>query len=343
MLHNQLSLSCLAELTGFQDLQLLRTGLMGALIGVLPENINCRYYYSGLRDEDGAHWQLREVYSLHGDGVYCPYMNLLKGDGDIPLADFERLNHLAGYQEYKPLLRVDSQGLSMAVCHRGILTVILIDGEGLDQYQMVLESLLVIYSNMSSLLERSSVDSLTGLYNRRTFEEKVNPLFCEQDSPHRRKDEQASEHHDFLMIFDIDHFKQINDRFGHLYGDEVLVLMGRIMRETFRDQDWLFRIGGEEFVVVARHVSEDDVNKVFDRFRQVVANFDFPQVGKVTISLGYTQIDRSHSLPDIVGRADEALYYAKGHGRNRVDYYEGLLAAGHLHEAAVSGGGIDLF
>jgi len=114
-----------------------------------------------------------------------------------------------------------------------------------------------------------------------------------------------------------------------------------MMRDAFREQDWLFRIGGEEFVVVARGVSGDP-EPIFERFRCMVEERDFPQVGRVTVSLGYTLIDHQCSLPDIQGRADEALYYAKENGRNQIACYEQLLEKGLL-TAPVAEGDVDLF
>jgi diguanylate cyclase (GGDEF)-like protein len=129
---------------------------------------------------------------------------------------------------------------------------------------------------------------------------------------------------------DIDHFKRINDEFGHLYGDEVLLLLSRCMQRNFRQTDKLFRFGGEEFVVVLDRTSQPNSLKVLERFRNAIENYNFPQVGRVTISIGYVCLNGIDDPSTLVGRADQALYYAKEHGRNQVCFYEGLLAEGKL-------------
>ena len=144
-------------------------------------------------------------------------------------------------------------------------------------------------------------------------------------------------------MVDVDHFKRVNDQFGHLYGDEVLLLLARILQESFRHQDRLFRFGGEEFVIVLRALSEEEVSIALERFRARVEAHAFPQVGTVTVSVGYTGIGASDTLPEIVGRADDALYGAKEGGRNQVRSYEQLLACGQVAPREKPDSDIELF
>ena len=134
----------------------------------------------------------------------------------------------------------------------------------------------------------------------------------------------------WLAIIDIDHFKRINDRFGHLYGDEVLILLARNMKRLFRQRDKLFRFGGEEFVIVLDRTAEASAEIVLDRFRETIEKTHFPQVGKVTVNIGFVRLDKVDVSSAIIGRADQALYYAKQNGRNRVCFYEKLVAQGIL-------------
>jgi diguanylate cyclase (GGDEF)-like protein len=134
--------------------------------------------------------------------------------------------------------------------------------------------------------------------------------------------------HCWLAVIDIDKFKRINDNFGHLFGDEVLLRVAEVMKKTFRASDKLFRFGGEEFIVLLRFVTAENAHLVFDRFRQAVEHHEFPQVGQVTCSMGYIQIDPSLSPAEILGRADEALYFCKGNGRNQINRYETLVQTG---------------
>ena len=140
-------------------------------------------------------------------------------------------------------------------------------------------------------------------------------------------------------MMDIDHFKRINDQFGHVYGDEVLILLANIMRGSFRNYDRLYRFGGEEFVVLMRKVSYEEVAHKLEFFRKKMEAYLFPQVGKVTISIGFIQINPGDSPSNVLGHADEALYFAKEHGRNQVQCYatlleQGLLATKTLHQDA---------
>ena len=104
--------------------------------------------------------------------------------------------------------------------------------------------------------------------------------------------------------------------------------MGELMRKTFRGGDRLFRFGGEEFVVILNAADEPLAAASFNRFRLSVERHEFPQVGKVTCSVGFTRVTDRDVPTDVVGRADEALYYAKENGRNQVWCYERLVAEG---------------
>jgi diguanylate cyclase (GGDEF)-like protein len=206
----------------------------------------------------------------------------------------------------------------------------------LTQRQMAaIDGIIALYTNYLSLLTYSQVDTLTQLLNRKTFDDSLDKILAAQSSPTPQPADQERRSgngnaDDWLAVIDIDHFKQVNDRFGHLFGDEVLILLADTMRRTFRRRDKLFRFGGEEFVVLLRHAGEQRALQVFERFRQAVADRNFPQVGQVTVSLGFTRIRPLDSPSNLLGRADEALYYAKRHGRDQVRSYEMLAAAGHV-------------
>jgi len=202
----------------------------------------------------------------------------------------------------------------------------------------VLIGIFSVYQNYQSLLDYSERDALTGLFNRKTFDEQFsrhNPLAAvprppvgSSDGAEQRIGEEGVLQQ-WLAVVDIDHFKQVNDRFGHLYGDEVLILLANVLRASFRSHDRIFRFGGEEFVVLLRATTLQTAHKVFHRFRENVQNHAFPQVGQVTVSIGFTST-ASGSPVEILGKADQALYYAKAHGRNQVCFYDQLLASGAL-------------
>lgn len=202
----------------------------------------------------------------------------------------------------------------------------------------IVHAIIVIYANHRSLLDYSQRDSLTNLLNRKTFDEnfsKVLRSLAQDDAP--ASDQQQERRHrdatnnQWLAVIDIDHFKRVNDEFGHLYGDEVLLLMANLIRSSFRPHDSLFRFGGEEFVILLQAADLGNAQRIFERFRSNVAQHHFPQVGQVTVSIGFTQIGSDATPVVILGHADQALYYAKTHGRNQVCHYETLVARGELH------------
>jgi diguanylate cyclase (GGDEF)-like protein len=207
-----------------------------------------------------------------------------------------------------------------------------------DESRGIAEGILQVYRNYQSLLDYSERDSLTGLLNRKTFDEKFSKIAFSneassspQDAVDRRGRVESTEQ--WLAVIDIDHFKKVNDEYGHLYGGEVLILVANILKSSFRSQDRIFRFGGEEFVVLLRSVALTNARKIFERFRKQVEAYHFPQVGKVTVSLGFVGI--STNMPVVIlGHADQALYHAKTHGRNRICFYDDLISEGLLQTQA---------
>lgn len=216
-----------------------------------------------------------------------------------------------------------------------------------------IERVLRIYRNMHSMFMYSERDALTGLLNRKSFEEtfyrslREDPVPQVDQEPSReggsvpqrrvRLGEQF-----WLAMVDVDHFKQVNDRFGHQIGDEVLILVGRILKNTFRGYDRVYRFGGEEFVVLLRCPDHAAALLTGERFRRKMEEYRFPQVGSITVSVGLSSIG-AVDAPDVVcNRADQAVYYAKRHGRNRVCSYDDLVQQGLLQED-VRDGGVELF
>jgi diguanylate cyclase (GGDEF)-like protein len=206
-----------------------------------------------------------------------------------------------------------------------------------------LTSLLTIYTNQAALLSRNELDALTGLYNRQSFEERMKRVLQMAGSEDRRSEVRSSKDGHCFAILDIDHFKQVNDQYGHLYGDEMLLLFARIMTRTFRHEDLLFRYGGEEFAVVLSKVRTENALIALERFRRAVEAYNFPQIGKKTVSVGVTEIGQGETIGAVIDRADKALYFAKEHGRNGVYSYERLLAEGHLTPVEIAPGAIELF
>lgn len=193
----------------------------------------------------------------------------------------------------------------------------------------VLSLLLEFHQHFLSLLDDNERDNLTGLLNRKTLATQIEKILRNLQNRNRRNSDSTVENY-CLAMFDIDHFKHVNDLFGHIYGDEVLLQFANLMRENFRENDKLFRYGGEEFVALLHNVGVMQAKAILEQFLAKVDNFQFPHVGQVTTSIGVALI-RENDLPaSVIERADSALYYAKEHGRNQVCSYEELAAQGFL-------------
>lgn len=206
--------------------------------------------------------------------------------------------------------------------------------------------MLQIYRNYSRLLADSQTDELTGLANRKTFDDTIGKIYeliiPEEDFPAERRSVLES-HQYWIAVIDIDHFKSVNDRFGHLFGDEVLILLAQKLKAAFRENDLIFRFGGEEFVAVIGSPDKERCQTALERLRCSVETHSFPQLDGVTISIGVAQLRREEFHLDTVEHADQALYYSKNSGRNRITFYEDLVEQGLLRREAVQIGEIDLF
>lgn len=207
-------------------------------------------------------------------------------------------------------------------------------------------SLLKVYSNYLALIDDNQHDKLTQLLNRDTMDREVTRILIKNGSDglpiKRRKNGLES----YLGVLDIDHFKAVNDNFGHLFGDDVLILVARQMQQDIRgEKDLLFRYGGEEFVIILQALDLEEAKNAFNRLRGNIAQRNFPQVGKVTVSIGFVQITNQSGSTETIGQADQALYYAKEHGRNQACCYEELLGNSLIQktEQTTSGGDLEFF
>jgi diguanylate cyclase (GGDEF)-like protein len=188
-----------------------------------------------------------------------------------------------------------------------------------------LQFLFHFYCHQLQMLQGTYRDALTGLYNRRAFNEKMQQLLEPADN-HRRRTINYSP--TVYVMLDIDHFKSINDSMGHLYGDEILLLLAQQMTDSFRENDLLFRYGGEEFAMVLMDITTDQALQSLDRFREKIASYAFPDVDQVTVSIGFTRFNKELPRDELINQADSALYYCKTTTRNAVHSYQDLVARG---------------
>ncbi len=173
--------------------------------------------------------------------------------------------------------------------------------------------------NYADKLEKLALyDKLTGLYNRHYLMKQLREFV----SLCNRYGEKTS-----LIMLDLDHFKKINDTYGHTVGDKTLKAVSDCVKEELRETDFGSRYGGEEFIIACQHTNLGDCYNFAERIRQVIENLKedslgFP--GPLTISAGVYEIspDQDSSLTQIFNKLDKALYQAKQKGRNNVVIYE---------------------
>ncbi len=167
-----------------------------------------------------------------------------------------------------------------------------------------------LYAEKARAEKLSVTDRLTGLFNRLKLDE---ALIYELERAKRYG------HPLSIILFDIDHFKQVNDTFGHKVGDDVLASIAKVAAKKVRAIDIVGRWGGEEFMVICPETDLPSARAVAERIRTGVAAHSFPSVGRKTASFGVATVLSKDNADAITRRADEALYRAKKGGRNRVE------------------------
>ncbi|MDY0122085.1 MAG: diguanylate cyclase [Sulfurimonas sp.] len=160
-----------------------------------------------------------------------------------------------------------------------------------------------------TLEKKATHDTLTNAYNREYFEKSIDPLIDEA---------KRADLHLGVLIFDIDHFKDVNDTYGHTVGDLILKKLVKTVHHTIRAEDMLIRWGGEEFLLLAKVQSLETLLKLAEHIRTTIENTSFEEVERITCSFGVTLYQEEEKIQDAIRRADEALYEAKRSGRNQV-------------------------
>ena len=173
----------------------------------------------------------------------------------------------------------------------------------------VLERTLELEKKNQELERLYVIDPLTGLFNRHRIDE----VFLDEAKRAKRYQSTLG-----LIMFDIDHFKQINDQCGHLNGDKALIAISNTVKGQSRETDICGRWGGEEFVVICPNTDLAGLAKVAEKLREAIENTVIPDVGQVTASFGLSELGPNFDIERLVQNADEAMYAAKKQGRNRV-------------------------
>jgi diguanylate cyclase (GGDEF)-like protein len=340
----------LAELTGFRDRDVLDVTLVGALRDLLQPLAVAVYRL--VDDGGGTRWITRARLG--------PTERVAVADS--AWSDLDRLPRLDEHPRRRDCLNrqtvlVETHGTTVRTCFpldgdREVVGVLEVDSAAPleDEQRRLVTAILRIYHNFQGLLDYSERDTLTGLLNRKTFDETFlktalagggqPPTDALHQPPERRRGAAPGW---WLAVVDIDHFKRVNDHHGHLIGDEVLLLLSRLMRSCFRFHDRLYRFGGEEFVVLLRCHGEDEAAHALERLRSTTEAYPFPQAGCITVSVGFTSVRATDTPSAAFERADKAVYWAKAHGRNQVCSHQRLLSAGAVEDEADKTGDVELF
>lgn len=152
-------------------------------------------------------------------------------------------------------------------------------------------------------------DELTKINNRRA----ANHFLHQNIEKYERYDDKLS-----VILLDIDHFKKVNDNFGHDFGDAVLIILAQILSENIRDCDMAARIGGEEFLIVLPQINKDQAYILAERLRIAISEYDFENIKQLTVSMGISEFKDTDTFDSLLKRADDGLYESKNTGRNKV-------------------------
>ena len=235
---------------------------------------------------------------LHGEGVSRLHARLFRGDLGVFVEDLGSTNgtHVNGEKVVGRRELADGDQIQVGV---NLLLKFSLQDEAQARFQQ-------------ELYEAALRDPLTNVFNRRAFVERL-----EADISHSSRHGMPLT----LLMFDLDHFKNVNDTYGHLAGDAVLSEFANLVLELIRREDTFARYGGEEFVMACRSTPTPSAALLGERIRAAVAEHRFVHDGRkipVTVSIGVAHAIKDDTVQTLIDRADQMLYQAKHQGRNRV-------------------------
>ena len=220
-------------------------------------------------------------------------------------------NHLKGITEaYEVEYRIQHKdGHYLWYYDRGVVTKR--DEKGMP---IVLQGIVFDITETKKIEDRlrflSERDALTNFFNRRTFFEELEKLTQLEKIPFS------------LIMFDVDHFKKINDHHGHLIGDEVLRRLGAYILSHKHESDHAYRYGGEEFFLILNQKTLEEAIQIAKELHQGISTIKMPLIGHMTVSMGVAHHQQNESIDDLVKRVDDLMYEAKRSGRNTIKFEE---------------------
>ncbi len=179
-----------------------------------------------------------------------------------------------------------------------------------DIYQEIENKQQELLKVNEKLINLSNTDQLTGIPNRRLFEMKLKEQIVRYSTDGKIKF--------CLFMIDIDHFKKVNDKYGHTTGDDVLINIAQMIQELIPVEGMVARYGGEEFIVILPYLQEKEMLKTAQKINQSIEKINWVKVDSVTVSVGISTFEKGDTRDSIIERADLALYKAKKNGRNQV-------------------------
>jgi len=228
-------------------------------------------------------------------------------DPDSKSEDFKELwETISSKQVYKGTLKNISKDKKAYYVDTTIVPFLNKDGT-------ILEYMSISYDVTSHIqaLHYAYTDNLTKVHNRNKFEE----VFAYELKQTKRYGSTFT-----LAILDIDHFKNINDTYGHLVGDEILIMLAKSVNQNIRESDFFARWGGEEFVLLMNNSTLESTTVALENLKKVIESLNHNIAKTVTASFGFTQVTDKDTLESALNRADKALYEAKNDGRNCIKY-----------------------
>nr|WP_315464028.1 GGDEF domain-containing protein [uncultured Rhodoferax sp.] len=351
----------LIKLTDHRDRDLLELTLSKALIDLVPIQ---RVLVSKVVSEEGIkRWMDVTVLDARGGGKVIDPLRI--DFQTLPLLEDHRDRlHCIQQQQNVEIAWAGEEG--PRITYLPLLADNLSGDEGVleihsasslqDAELEVIADISRVFRNMYRLLAYSDRDALTGLLNRKSLDDTFYSAVLEELG--QLEDTSAASRQPalaaalerrhrvppnyWLGTMSVDHFGVVNDQHGHLIAEEVLLLVARIMNNTFRTYDRLYRFGGKQFAVLMHCPDEALVLAAFERFRANIEKFNFPQVGRLTISGGFTRVTPDDSPSTALERAERAVDYAQHHGHNKVFSHAELVRKGFSGET-LKIGAVDIF
>lgn len=188
----------------------------------------------------------------------------------------------------------------------------------MDEVKKANEIISKLTSQVEKLEKESNIDSLTKVFNRRALGTFLNNICSKEDIPYEL----------YIVMLDIDDFKIVNDTYGHIAGDKILIFIANILKKILREGDKVFRYGGEEFILILNRVDLEHCKKILSRIFELLEKNKLFYKGDsihVTVSMGCTIIVNQDTPNSLLSRVDKALYQAKNEGKNtmRMELFDG--------------------